>query len=81
MRIVIASDLSGHEAKDRLAQKLVSQGHQVTDAAPLVLSGRSGTASERTAARRASLPPGWTVEVKRDLECRCSRTNRCITAA
>jgi RpiB/LacA/LacB family sugar-phosphate isomerase len=36
MRIVIASDLSGHEAKDRLAQKLVSQGHQVTDAAPLV---------------------------------------------
>jgi RpiB/LacA/LacB family sugar-phosphate isomerase len=36
MRIVIASDLTGHDAKQRLAEKLVSQGHQVTDAAPLV---------------------------------------------
>ncbi len=36
MRIVIASDDTGRETKERLAARLVSQGHQVADAAPPV---------------------------------------------
>ena len=36
MRIAIASDEAGHDAKERLSAKLITAGHQVTDAAPLV---------------------------------------------
>ncbi len=38
MRIAIASDEAGHEAKERLAAKLIAAGHEATDAAPLVQS-------------------------------------------
>lgn len=38
MRIAIASDQAGHEAKQRLAEKLVAAGYEVTDAAPKVNS-------------------------------------------
>ncbi len=36
MRIVIASDEAGNEAKERLAGKLTADGHEVSDAAPSV---------------------------------------------
>ena len=36
MRIAIASDEAGHEAKERLAAKLIADGHEVIDAAPPV---------------------------------------------
>jgi RpiB/LacA/LacB family sugar-phosphate isomerase len=36
VRIAIASDEAGHEAKQRLAAKLITAGHEVTDAAPPV---------------------------------------------
>ncbi|MGC2110027.1 MAG: RpiB/LacA/LacB family sugar-phosphate isomerase [Candidatus Korobacteraceae bacterium] len=36
MRIAIASDEAGHEAKERLAAKLIAAGHEVTDAAPIL---------------------------------------------
>jgi RpiB/LacA/LacB family sugar-phosphate isomerase len=36
VRIVIASDEAGHEAKERLAAKLMHRGHEVADAAPVV---------------------------------------------
>ena len=38
MRIAIAADEAGQEAKDRLAASLISAGHEVTDAAPTVQS-------------------------------------------
>ncbi len=34
MRIAIASDEAGHEAKERLAAKLIAAGHEVADSAP-----------------------------------------------
>lgn len=36
MRIAIASDDAGHDAKERLAVKLASDGHEIFDAAPPV---------------------------------------------
>ena len=36
MQIAIASDEAGHEAKQRVAAKLIAAGHEVTDAAPPV---------------------------------------------
>lgn len=36
MRIAIASDHAGHEAKERLYKKLAAEGHEVFDAAPQV---------------------------------------------
>ena len=42
MRIAIASDEAGHDAKERLAAKLIAGGHEVTDAAPPV-PGKSRT--------------------------------------
>jgi RpiB/LacA/LacB family sugar-phosphate isomerase len=36
VRIAIASDEAGHDAKERLAAKLIAGGHEVTDAAPPV---------------------------------------------
>jgi ribose 5-phosphate isomerase RpiB len=36
VRIAIASDEAGHEAKERLAAKLLSSGHVVADVAPPV---------------------------------------------
>jgi RpiB/LacA/LacB family sugar-phosphate isomerase len=36
VRIAIASDEAGHEAKERLATKLIAAGHEVADAAPVV---------------------------------------------
>src|SRR5580658_9091188 len=36
VQIAIASDEAGHEAKQRLAAKLITAGHDVTDAAPPV---------------------------------------------
>lgn len=47
MRIAIASDEAGHEAKERLAAKLIASGHEVTDAAPLVQAkGRTDYAEQ-----------------------------------
>jgi RpiB/LacA/LacB family sugar-phosphate isomerase len=36
VRIAIASDRAGHEAKERLAAKVAASGHEVTDVAPLI---------------------------------------------
>jgi RpiB/LacA/LacB family sugar-phosphate isomerase len=47
VRIAIASDEAGHEAKERLAAKLIAAGHELTDAAPLVQAkGRTDYAEQ-----------------------------------
>jgi RpiB/LacA/LacB family sugar-phosphate isomerase len=47
VQIAIASDEAGHEAKQRLAAKLIAAGHEVTDAAPPVQSqGRTDYAEQ-----------------------------------
>ncbi len=49
MRIVIASDETGHEAKERLVARLVSNGHAVADAAPPVVRRSRSDYAEQVA--------------------------------
>ena len=49
MRIAIASDEAGHEAKERLAAKLIAAGHEVSDAAPPVQAKSRSDYAEQVA--------------------------------
>jgi ribose 5-phosphate isomerase B len=49
VRIAIASDQAGHEAKQRLAAKLIAAGFEVTDAAPTVNSHQRFDYAEQVA--------------------------------
>ena len=49
MRIAIASDQAGHEAKQRLAAKLTAVGHDVIDAAPSIASRERPDYAEQVA--------------------------------
>jgi RpiB/LacA/LacB family sugar-phosphate isomerase len=49
VRIAIASDEAGHEAKERLAARLMADGHEVNDAAPMVESNSRPDYAEQVA--------------------------------
>ena len=49
MRIAIASDEAGHEAKERLAAKLIAAGHEVADVAPKVENNSRSDYAEQVA--------------------------------
>ena len=54
MRIAIASDQAGHQAKQSLAMRLNENGHEVVDAAPSIASRERPDYAEQVALLRAA---------------------------